>query len=778
MVDSVFHLMSKLEKIAVIGAGTMGAGIAGQIANAGHEVMLLDLHAEGDKPNAVAEAGYRRLLDPNQPGLMSRDAGERIRLGNLRDDFAELAGCDWVAEAVVERLDVKRGLYRRLDETCGERTIITSNTSTIPIRLLTEGMGDSFCRRFAVTHFFNPVRFMRLLELVGSDRTDPAVLDLLDDFCERELGKGVVRCGDTPGFLANRVGVYTLQLALHKAVEMGLSAGEADAIFGRPMGLPKTGVFGLYDLIGIDLMADVARSLVSILPQGDAFHAVSAEIPLMQDMIRNGQTGNKRGKGFYRVDENGIRNELNRGSGEYEPFVRPQLPLADEAERLGIGRLLDDDSLYGRFAWEVLSNMLVYAASLVPAVTEDPVAIDDAMKLGYNWTRGPFELLDELGTGAVASRLESEGRAMPDYLDRGRSTGFYSVRGDRLGALGPDGTWLAIRRPQDVVRFSETRRLIRPENTTASASWYAHDDMAIVEFHSKANVLGPDSMAILADAMANTGPMGHKGLLVHNDAQHFSCGVDLGMVRQFIDRDDMDGLDSFLDHFQRTVMALKNAPYPVVAAPVGLSIGGGFEVVLHARRVICHANSVMGLVESGVGLIPSGGGCKETLYRWIEKLGCKDDIEKACWRAFMNIGYGKTAASPVLAVRQAMLRDNDGYEMNRDRIYSAARQAVRTGEGQKALERKDLSMPGHPLFDRMAAWLDGARADGKLMPHDVAVGTEIARIVSGGGIDPGTRLSEQDFLDSERRSFLRLSQTRATRERIEGLLDSGKTIRN
>ena len=368
------------KKVAVIGAGTMGAGIAGQVANAGVEVLLLDLKTDGDQPNAAAERGYKRLLDPDSPGLMDKSAGERIELGNIEDDFHKLADCDWVAEAVVERLDIKKALYQRLAETCPSSTIVTSNTSTIPISLLVEDMPEAFQRRFAITHFFNPVRFMRLLELVRGEHTDPQIIDTLDAFCEQKLGKGVVRCLDTPGFLGNRVGVYAIQCALHTAMDMGMSAGDADAIFGRPMGIPKTGVFGLYDLIGIDLMADVVQSLVNILPAEDAFHDVSGEIPLMSNMIANGQTGNKQGKGFYRQDEHsGDRFVLNRETGDYEPFTRPSIELADEAEKNGVGVLLRDTSEYGEFAWRVLSNTLCYAASLVPEAGDDPLGIDDAM---------------------------------------------------------------------------------------------------------------------------------------------------------------------------------------------------------------------------------------------------------------------------------------------------------------------------------------------------------------------------------------------------------------
>ena len=770
--------MNSLEKIAVIGAGTMGSGIAGQIANSGREVLLIDLYGDEDHPNAMAELGYRRLTNPKQPALIHPDAGNRIRLGNLRDNLNQLSDYDWIAEAVVERIEIKREIYHQLDAVTGDDTIITSNTSTIPIRLLTEGMSESFCRRFAITHFFNPVRFMHLLELVGGSKTDPEVLNQLEQFCDQQLGKGVIRCGDTPGFLANRIGVYSLQLALFKALEFGLSAAQADAIFGRPMGFPKTGVFGLFDLIGIDLMADVVKSLKRILPENDAFHEAAAELPIITYMIENQQTGNKAGQGFYKVDQSGIRYEFNYQAKQYERYVKPDIAVANQAGPIGLKNLLSDKSFYGQYAWQVLSNVLVYSVSLIPEVTEDLVAIDDAMKLGYNWVNGPFEMLDMLGVDHVASRLESESRSIPEFLEKGRKKGFYAIQNNVLSTLQTNAIHCAIKRPEGVLRFSEIRRQIKPQNTTESASWYEHDDIVIVEFHSKANVLNQDSMNILADAMQNASARGNAGLIVHNDAQHFSCGVDLSKVREFFERDDLDGLDSFLHHFQQTAMSLKNTDYPVVVAPVGMSIGGGYEVALHAPEVVCHANSVMGLVETGVGLVASGGGCKETLYRWVEKLNCQHEMKNACWKAFMNLGYGVTTTSPALALEQAMLRDNDRHEINRDRIYATARASILSAKNQKPLIRNKLKMPGEPLFDSMLDWLNEELSEGKLMKHDYFVAREIAAIVSGGPIQPGTEFSERDFLIKERQAFLKLVQTKQTQERIVSLLDAGRAVHN
>ena len=773
LINNSLSATSPIKKVAVIGAGTMGAGIAGQVANAGVEVWLLDLPSSGDSVSTLAERGFKRLQNLNSPGLMSNEAGQLIHCGNTQDDFEQLADCDWIAEAVVERLDIKQALYQRIDAITGPDTIITSNTSTIPISLLTQGMPQKFCERFAITHFFNPVRFMRLLELVRGEHTRDDIINTLDQFCESKLGKGVVVCEDTPGFLGNRVGVFAIQCALHTAVNMDLSPAEADALFGRPMGIPKTGVFGLYDLIGIDLMADVAKSLKSILPAGDEFHQYAQPIPLMTQMIANGQTGNKGGQGFYRDTDSG-REVLNLATGKYTPTTRLQLALAQKAEAEGVAALLDDDSVYGRFAWQVLSSTLNYAAALIPEIGSNILPIDDAMKLGYNWIYGPFELLDQIGAQRVVERMQQEGRNVaPMLLLAAKKQGFYQVIDQQLCSLDQCGDYDAIERPSGVLRFSELRQTLTPEYSNAKASWFVHDNAAIVEFHSKANALDKDSMDVIRHALEQAEKRQLRGVVLHNDAQHFSCGVNLTAFRGFFETENYTGIDHFLNYFQQTMHAINTCPLPVIAAPAGMSIGGGFEVVLAADHVIGHANSVMGLVEASVGVVPGGGGCKEYLYRWYEVLG---DIKAAAWKAFMLVGYGWTAKSPIEATEQAMLYPEDQYMMNRDRLLSEALSQL--DKVKKAKPRKPLPMAGEDTYREMMDWLFEAEDQQKITSHDVAVGSELARIFTGGKIKPNTMMSEQDLFDLERESFLRLAKSSATQARIVSMLDQGSPIRN
>ena len=760
--------MYEINSAAVIGAGTMGLGIAGQLANAGVNVLLLDIPAEGDNRNAICEHALERLLDKNQPGLLHKDLVERITIGNIEDDMAKLADVDWITEAIVERLDIKRALYEKIDAVRKNGSIVSSNTSTIPISLLVADMPAAFREEFAITHFFNPVRFMRLLELVRGTETSGDVIKCLGHFCERRRGKGIVVCNDTPGFLGNRVGVYAIQKALHTAFDMGLKPETADAIFGRPMGIPKTGVFGLYDLIGIDLMSDVARSLVSILPEDDVFHDVADEIPLMAWMIEQGLIGNKGGKGgFYQPADmaNGVsRKTLDFESSSYRDYAACEPDIENNDE-------------HRQYYWDVLSNTLCYAATLVPDTNESLVAVDDAMKLGYNWIQGPFEMIDEFGVDQFVARLEEEGREIPEFLRAATGKSFYRVENGTLQYLLADGSYQTLRRAKGIRRFSEERRTRVPLEQNAAASFFElENNVGLVEFHTKANALGAESMQLLEAAVRHASE-NMTGLIIHNDAQHFSCGADLQSILGFVVDQDMDGLDAFLDHYQRTLISMRYAPIPVIAAPSGLSMGGGFEVLLHTDKVIFHANSVTGLVESLVGVVPGGGGVKEMLYRWYEREG---DMTKAAWNAFMNIGYGKTARSPLEAEPLAMFRTGvDEYIMNRDRLLDTAMSAVmELAPGYGISERTPLAMPGRDVGAEMREWLQKAHEKGHLTPHDVTTGAQIAMIVTGEDIDEGTELSENDLLALERKAFVALGKTVQTRDRIQFMLENGSPLRN
>ena len=773
---------SGFRNIAVIGAGTMGSGIAAQIANAGHQVLLLDLAARDGAEKSPAEMAIDRLLASDPPQLMHKRNAGSIITGTISDDFDKLADCDWIIEAVVERLDIKKDLYARLHATIAPDCIVSSNTSTIPISLLVEDMPADFRKRFAITHYFNPVRYMRLLELVRGADTEDAVIDRLADFNDRVLGKGVVRCADTPGFLGNRVGVFALQVGIDEAMRNELTIEQADALMGRPMGIPKTGVFGLYDLIGIDLMVDVVASLRSILPEGDAFHAVGGENAMISAMIADGFTGNKGRGGFYMTGDDG--SEMARpltGAGAALADWRPtssDLPdaavrAADAAatRREPLLELLDGNDGCARFSRRVLGRVLAYAASLVPDVTSSPQDIGDAMKLGFNWQRGPFEMIDAIGPSRMAALLKEADLDVPPVL--ATDAPFYQPDGDVLTVRQADGSQSPVRLPAGVMRFHMTRQTLTPIASNNAASLFALDgDLRLVEFHSKANALTDESMEIVAAAADDHG----KGIIIHNDAQHFSAGVDLNAFRSLIEASNWDGIDAFLARFQDAVCKLKYTPVPVVGAPSGLAAGGGYEVLAHCDRLVVHTNSVMGLVEAGVGVVPGGGGIKDTYLRWHAAKGSWDE---AAWQTWMNIGYGATGSSPQLSARMMYFRDgHDETVMNRDRLLPRAIEMItEIQDGYRTPPPPVAQLVDGGLAEKMEDFMQQGIDRGDFFPHDKTVAMAIASVMLRGSGD-GETADEAALYARERAAFIRLAQTSETHDRIRTMLDDGAAVRN
>ena len=774
--------MSQFKNIAVIGAGTMGSGIAAQIANAGHNVLLLDLDAKPGEDKTPAEKAIDRLQKSDPPQLMHRRNADRIATGTIDGDFDKLATCDWIIEAVVERLDIKKALYKRLDDVISADCIVSSNTSSIPIKLLVEDMPQAFRERFAITHYFNPVRYMRLLELVRGEDTREDIMDQLADYNDRILGKGVVRCADTPGFLGNRVGVFALQVGIDEAMRCNLTVEQADAIMGRPMGIPKTGVFGLYDLIGIDLMSDVVDSLASTLPEGDAFHAVSAKNDMIAAMIANGFTGDKGNGGFYTEAADGTKMARPlTGAGaalaEYRPAATDLPDAAQQAATAAATRgepldaILDGNDDCTRFARRVLGRVLAYAAHLIPHVTQTPQDIDDAMKLGFNWQRGPFEMIDAIGPDRMRALLAEVEIEAPAILNSDQP--FYRPDGNNLTVRHANGDFAPVQLPDGVMRFHMTRQTMTPILANNAASLFALDgDIRLVEFHSKANALTDESMEIVAAAAKDHG----TGIIIHNDAQHFSAGVDLNAFRALIEAKDWDGIDAFLARFQDAVCLLKYTPVPVIGAPSGLAAGGGYEVLAHCDKLVVHTNSVMGLVEAAVGVVPGGGGVKETYLRWHDAKGNWDD---AAWQTWMNIGYAATGSSPQLSGRmQYFLEGRDETVMNRDRLLTRAIALVgEMRDGYSAPARPTAMLADAGLHDKMSQFMQEGVDRGDFMPHDKTVAMEIAGIMLRGDGDPA-EVDEQALYARERRAFINLAKTDRTHARIASMLDDGAAIRN
>ena len=773
--------MRTIERVAVIGSGVMGGGIAAQLANAGASVLLLDVPAkDGPDRSAVARGAVERLSKTRPPAFMHRGAARRIETGNIEDDLARAGEADWIVEAVVERLDVKRDLYARLDAVREPGTIVSSNTSTIPLARLVDDASAGLQQDFAITHFFNPPRYMRLLEIVRGPQTRPDLVERLREFADRRLGKGVVECKDTPGFIANRIGVYWLQCAVVEAMRAGLGVEQADAALGPALGIPRTGVFGLVDLVGIDLMPHVVASMDALLAPDDALRSYMEMPDLIRRMIADGYTGRKGKGGFYRMRREGserIKESIDLATGEYRRSERARLACVEAAKSGGPRALLGHDSAEGRYAWQVLSSVIAYSAGLVPEISDDVADVDTAMRLGYNWQAGPFEMADRLGAGWLADRLRGARRPVPPMLKAAREGGFYRHLDGRVERMDCAGAYAPVSAPAGAIRLRDARRGRERVIGNGSASlWEVGRDVACLEFHTTMNTLDAAILALVNEALALV-PDRFAGLVIHNDAEHFSAGANLGEAVAAFRAGAWDRLAGVAELGQQTFRAMKYAPFPVVGAPCGMALGGGCEVLLHCDAIVAHAETYAGLVEAGVGLIPAWGGCKELLARFARERpgGPMPPIS----RAFEMAGLAKVSQSAAEARELGILRRGDDIVMNRDRVLGEAVDRVRS-------LARDYVPPEPPVFHLPGrsgkAALDLAIGDlvraGKATPHDVVVAGALARVLSGGDADLTDETTEDDVLALEREAALSLLRTDGTQARIAYMLETGRALRN
>ncbi|WP_419727739.1 3-hydroxyacyl-CoA dehydrogenase NAD-binding domain-containing protein [Lichenicola sp.] len=768
-----------IRRVCVVGAGVMGAGIAAQVANAGVRVLLLDiLPKSGDDRDAVAKAAVARALKTDPAPFMSPAAAKLVEPGNIEDDLGKVVECDWIIEVIVERLELKQALYRRLEAVRRPGTPISSNTSTIPLAQLVDGLPESLSRDFMITHFFNPPRYMRLLELVAGPATDPALVDRVSRFCDLALGKTVVRAHDTPGFIANRIGTYWMQQAVNAAMDQGLSVEEADAVLGRPFGIPKTGVFGLLDLVGLDLMPHINASMKASLPAGDAFLETLRDSPLLTRMIAEGNTGRKGRGGFYRLNREAgkIKESIGLVTGEYEPSRTASLPSALSRDPAA---LIASTDRYGHYAWTVMGATLAYAASLVPAIADDIVSVDAAMRLGFNWKQGPFELLDALGPEAVARRLEAEGRPVPPVLRTVGTGRFYKVENGRTLFLGVDGEYVPIERPPGVLLLDDIKCRSEPLLRNGSAAlWDIGDGVACFEFTSKMNAIDEHTLKLL-DKSIDLVKQRYKALVVYTDATNFSAGANLGLALFACNIAAWGEIEKLVSGGQRTYKALKYAPFPVVSAPAGLALGGGCEILLHSDAVQAHAESYVGLVECGVGLVPGWGGCGEMIARWVASPGMPKGPMPAVAKVFEIVSTARMAKSATEARSLGFLRETDRITMNRDRLLFEARaRALSLVDGYSAPKPPEFRLPGAGGRMAMKLAAEGFHRQGVATDHDLVVAGNLAEVLSGGEADLMDVVTEKQMLALERTAFMRLIRTGPTLDRIEHTLETGKPLRN
>ena len=797
----------------------MGARIAAHFANAGVPSYLFDIvppDADGAARNQIAAAGLDAAKKSKPPAFMEASLARLVTVGNFEDDIKKLADVDWIIEAVVENLDIKRALLKKVEAVRKPGTIITTNTSGLPVGKIAEGFSDDFRRVWFGTHFFNPPRYMRLLEIIPTQEADRAAIDAISHFCDLRLGKGVVIAKDTPNFIGNRIGTFSVLNVMRLMQEMGLSIEEVDALTGQAVGWPKSATFRTIDLVGLDILGHVVGNMTANV------HDERSDLRLPEffgKMLEHKWLGDKTKGGFYKKAKGGAGNEderlaLDWKTLEYYPRQKPKFPALDMAKNIeetgarlrtllgldGSGPQKNDKA--GAFLWAALSDLWTYSANRVPEISDSVVEIDRAMRLGFNWELGPFELWDEAGVESTVARMKKEGKPVSANVERLLASGqksWYiddrtSPAGRKYWEVGTE-SWESVQVPAGVwsVTVAKKSNGVVKKNSGASLVDLG-DGVACIEFHSKMNSLGADIIGLILQTLKPGGPGdGFDAFVITNDATNFSVGANLMLLLMSVQEEEWDEVDLAIRQFQGMTQAIKFSPKPVVSAPFGLCLGGGTEISLHAAGRQPHAELYTGLVEVGVGLLPGGGGCKEMLLRAVdsaaasrgkvsgEALAGSVELMEAMKKAFEAIATAKVAASAHEARGLGFLSDSDRISMNRERVLSDAKaralELARAGF-EPPVPRTDIPAPGESLLAALKMGVHLMRQGDFITDYEVKLGGKIAEVLCGGNLTPGTPVSEQYILDLEREGFKSLCGEKKTQERIQFTLKTGKTLRN
>jgi len=811
--------MKRINKVAVLGAGTMGARIAAHFANAGVPSYLLDIvppGADAGSRNKIAAAGLDAARKSKPAAFMEPSLARLVTVGNFEDDLHKLADADWIIEAVVENLDIKRTLLRKVEAIRKPGTIVTTNTSGLPVGKIAEGFSDEFRWAWFGTHFFNPPRYMRLLEIIPTPDSDRSAIESIAHFCDVRLGKGVVTAKDTPNFIGNRIGTFSVLNVMRLMQEMDLTIEEVDALTGQAVGWPKSATFRTIDLVGLDILGHVVGNMTTNV------HDERSDLLLpdfFRKMIENKWLGDKTKGGFYKKGKGGDGKEderlaLNWKTLEYHPRQKPKFAALDMAKNIedtgprlrtllgleGSGPQKGDKA--GQFLWAALSDLWTYSANRVPEISDSIVEIDRAMKLGFNWELGPFELWDAAGVEATVARMKKEGKPVAHNVERllnaGRKSWYTddpkSAAGRKYWEPGTED-WEAIQVPAGVwsVTVAKKSNGVVKKNSGASLVDLG-DGVGCLEFHSKMNSLGADIVSLISQTLKPGGPGDNfDAFVITNDAANFSVGANLMLLLMSVQEEEWDEVDMAIRQFQGMTQAIKFSAKPVVSAPFGLCLGGGTEISLHAAARQPHAELYTGLVEVGVGLLPGGGGCKEMLLRAVdsaaasrgkvsgEALAGSVEMMEAMKKAFETIATAKVATSAHEARGLGFLADSDRVSMNRERVLSDAKQRalelVRAGY-EPPVPRTDIPAPGENLLAALKMGVHLMRQGDFVTDYEVKLGGKIAEILCGGRVTPGTPVSEPYILDLEREGFKSLCGEKKTQERIQYTLKTGKTLRN
>ncbi len=804
--------MLRIEKATVLGAGTMGAQIAAHLANAGIPTLLLDIAPRELTPDEQAKgltldakqvrdrharAGLEAAKKAKPAAFFSADGGASlVSVGNFEDDLPKLKNCDLIIEAVVENLEIKRSLYERVEQFRRPGAIIATNTSGIPIRQLAEGRSEDFRAHFVGVHFFNPPRYLHLVELIRTEWTKPEVSCALYGFLDQRLGKGVVIAKDRPNFIANRIGTYGALVTIKTMLEDGYTIEEVDKLTGPAVGRPKSATFRTFDLVGLDVLGHVVKNLYEALPEDEERETFAAP-EFLNAMIGHGLLGNKTKSGFYKKQKGeGEKPEiwtLDHATLEYRPAQKVKLPALDVAKNVEDTRerlrgLVWSKDRAGQFLWKTISRTLAYAAGRVPEVADSIVEVDRAMRWGFGWELGVFETWDAIGVEKSVARMKEEGRTVPANVEAMLASGaksFYKKEdGQEFYFDFASNKYAPLVAPAGAIILKSVKERTGVVKKNSGASLIdLGDGVACLEFHSKMNAIGGDTLQMIKQSLAEV-EKNFVGLVVGNQGQNFSVGANLMLMLLEAQEENWEDLDLAIRAFQNATMSLRYSAKPVVVAPFGLTFGGGCEMTLHGDRVRASAETYIGLVEVGVGLIPAGGGTKEMLVRALDSIpqGMDDaDPFPFIKRAFETIALAKVATSAEEARTFGFLREEDSYSMNADRLIADAKQEVLSLAATgyvKPQQRTDIRALGQTALSTLKLGIHQMKRGGFISDHDALIGEKLARILTGGDLNHETRVSEQYLLDLEREAFLSLCGERKTQERIGHMLKTGKPLRN
>ena len=791
-----------IRRIAVLGAGTMGARIAAHMANAGLPVLLLDIPQPGE-PNRLAAQALEALKKSKPAALASPDFAARIVIGNFDADLHKLKDCDWIIEAVAENLEIKHNLLARAVPYLRPDAILTTNTSGLPVADIAQTLPQDVRTRFFGTHFFNPPRYMQLVEIIATPASDPAAIVSVARFAEIHLGKSVVPAKDRPNFIANRIGAFAMLNTIRVMQQLGLTIEEVDVLTGKPMGWPKTGTFRLADMVGLDVLGSVVRNFAANTKDERS----DVQLPtFLEQMLERKWFGDKTGQGFYRKQkgsEGEDRLVLDLATLEYRPATKQKIPALDLAKQIEslperIRTLLSgnpEKDKAAAFYWQILPDLWLYAANRIGEIRDSVADIDRAMRTGFNWELGPFEMWDVAGVADTSAKLRAQGRTLPPALEKLLTAGGSSwYRNDGAEYFDPrSGSYLPVEPPSAVITLTRAKRYggVVAENPGASLIDIG-DGIACVEFHTKMNALGGDIVSFVRQTLHpdSEAVRNFRGFVITNDSTNFSAGANLVQLLLAAQDQEWDEIDLYIRAFQEMTQAIKFCPSPVVVAPFGLALGGGCEVTLHGAARQPHLELYMGLVETGVGLIPAGGGCKEMTLRAIElataaapQASRSDSVElhHVMRTMFESIALAKVSTSAFEARDLRLLRPSDAITMNRDRVlHDAKSRAIALADvGYRLpLPITDIPAPGESVLAALRLGIHMLRQGEYASDHDVTVATHLAEILCGGNITPGTPVSEQYLLDLERLHFLSLCGERKTQERIAHTLKTGRPLRN